>query len=150
MGYSIARTEWPSYLIFEAKKQLIESLFLTLDDTSSGAGDRLADEIFAIDGVFNGSHAATGTEGIRRCRDQAWKVIRKRRHEILKVYIADTEAADLLLLGKVRAELQNGRAITSDFAARVVLENAETNRPKVKLYQVFVDHAPLMKAAQEQ
>jgi hypothetical protein len=44
-------------------KQLIGFLFSTLDDTSSEAGDRLADEIFATDGVFDGSHLAKGTEG---------------------------------------------------------------------------------------
>jgi len=64
MDYHTASTEWPSYPISEATKQLIGSLFSTLDDTSSGAGDRLADEIFAADGVFDGSHAARGTEGM--------------------------------------------------------------------------------------
>jgi hypothetical protein len=45
---------------------------------------------------------------------------------------------DLLLLGKVGAELQNGRQITSEFAARLVFNNAEMSRPKVQLYQAFV------------
>ena len=63
MSYNTVSTQWPSNPISEAKKQLIGNLFLTLDDTSSNAGDRLADEIFAIDGVFDGKHAAKGTEG---------------------------------------------------------------------------------------
>jgi hypothetical protein len=63
MSYNIASTEWPSYPISEEIKQLIGSLFSTLDDTGSRAGDRLADEIFAADGVFDGSHAAKGSEG---------------------------------------------------------------------------------------
>src|SRR5271154_1742742 len=75
---------------------------------------------------------------LRRCRDSAWKVICKRHHEILKVYIADVEAADILLLGKVGAEFSNGRSLTSDFTARLVLDNADMSRPKVKLYQVIL------------
>jgi hypothetical protein len=63
MSYQIASTEWPSYPVSDATKQLIGSLFATLDDTSSDAGDRLADNIFAIDGVFDGNHPAKGTEG---------------------------------------------------------------------------------------
>ena len=63
MTYDMASTQWPSYLIPEATKQLVCNLFSTLDDTGSGAGSRLADEIFATDGVFDGIHAARGTEG---------------------------------------------------------------------------------------
>ena len=63
MNYTLASTEWPSYPISEAVKQLIGSLFSTLDDTGSGAGDRLADDIFTADGLFDGAHRAKGTEG---------------------------------------------------------------------------------------
>ena len=78
------------------------------------------------------------TTELRRCRDRAWDVIRRRRHEVLKVYVADDEATDLVILGKVTAELNNGRSVASDFAARLVLESAGTGRPMVKRYQVFV------------
>lgn len=64
MSYNVASTEWPGYSISEATKQLIGRLFSTLDDTSSEAGDRLADEVFAPDGLFDGSHLAKGTEGM--------------------------------------------------------------------------------------
>jgi hypothetical protein len=173
MNYHLASTEWPSYTIRKETKQLIANLFSALDDTGSRAGDRLADEVFATDGVFEGTHGARGTEGIyysfrkipcirtsrtttyrcheelpeaninydvelRRCRDNAWKVIRKRRHEIQKIYVANAEAADLLLLGRVGAELNSGKTITSEFAARLVIDNADITLPKVKLYQVFL------------
>lgn len=64
MSYTLASTKWPSFPISEATKQLVGSLFSTLDDTSNGAGDRLADEIFATEGVFEGIHPVKGTEGM--------------------------------------------------------------------------------------
>lgn len=63
MNYTLASTKWPSCPISEATKQLIGSLFSTLDDTGRGAGDRLAYELFANDGLFEGARRAKGTEG---------------------------------------------------------------------------------------
>lgn len=64
MGYNTASTEWPEPQVSEQVRHLIDRLFATLDDSTDGAGDRLADEIFSPDGEFAGSHAAKGTEGI--------------------------------------------------------------------------------------
>lgn len=75
---------------------------------------------------------------LRRCRNGAWKVIRKRRHQVLKVYVADIAARDLLLLGELEIELQSGQPINSHFAARLVLNDAEGGGPKLQLYQAFV------------
>ena len=67
MGYNTASTEWPGEQFSTKIRHLVDRLFATLDDSSEGAGDRLA-EIFAPDGEFAGSHAAKGTEGIHiRC-----------------------------------------------------------------------------------
>lgn len=64
MGYNTASTEWPSTAPSTATKALIDNLFLTLDNDQSGAGDELADNIFATDGILVGPHArAEGGDG---------------------------------------------------------------------------------------
>ena len=47
----------------EPVRQLIDKLFSTLDDATDGAGDRLADETFSLDGEIAGNHAAKGRDG---------------------------------------------------------------------------------------
>lgn len=54
MGYNTASTEWPSLSPSEGVKELIDELFLLLDNSGEGAGDQLADRVFASDGVLNG------------------------------------------------------------------------------------------------
>lgn len=54
------------------------------------------------------------------------------------MYVADSGGSDLVLLGKVEAELSNDRSVTSDFAARLVIDDTEMSLPKVKLYQTFL------------
>ena len=63
MGYNTASTNWALFPISDKVKNVIDSLFATLDDTSLDAGDRLADEIFTADGVIDGGHPARGTAG---------------------------------------------------------------------------------------
>jgi hypothetical protein len=65
MGYTTASTDWPTILVPDPVKKLIEALFLALDNTDKGAGDQLADEIFTQDGVMEGHSQTKGTEGMR-------------------------------------------------------------------------------------
>ena len=63
MGYNTALTEWPAMQIPEAVKQHIDKFFSIMDTSAPSAGDRLAKEIFARDGVMDSLHRAEGTEG---------------------------------------------------------------------------------------
>jgi hypothetical protein len=64
MGYNTASTEWPSTTPSAETKALIDNLFLTLDNDQAGAGDKLADNVFAPDGVLVGPNGkAEGAEG---------------------------------------------------------------------------------------
>lgn len=75
---------------------------------------------------------------IREARKKAWSVITKRRHEILKVFVADSAGTDLMVLGKVTVGLKNGQSLTSDFAGRVIIQRSGSNRPMVQYYQPIV------------
>ena len=63
MGYSTDSTIWPEPPLSEPVRQLIDKLFATLDDSTDGAGDRLADQIFSLDGEIAGNHAVKGRDG---------------------------------------------------------------------------------------
>jgi hypothetical protein len=74
---------------------------------------------------------------IRKSRENAWTVIKSRRHEVLKVYVDDSKGSDLLLIGKVDMKLGNGKGVSGEFIARIVVSGATTSQPKMKLYQVW-------------
>lgn len=64
MGYNTASTEWPSTLPSKEVKNLIDELFLILDNDGKDAGDHLADRVFAADGVLVGLRGKSkGSEG---------------------------------------------------------------------------------------
>jgi hypothetical protein len=64
MTYNTEHTEWPSFEINGAIKELISRFFLLLDSEDASVGDTLADEIFASNGkaVFGG-RSFTGADG---------------------------------------------------------------------------------------
>jgi hypothetical protein len=54
------------------------------------------------------------------------------------VYVHDTHGRDLLLIGRVGMGLANGKSVSGEFVARVLLdESAEEGKPRIKLYQVW-------------
>lgn len=63
MGYTTASTEWPVTGVPDAVKSLLDRFFLTMDTNAPESGDRLADEIFAANGILDGHHRAEGTDG---------------------------------------------------------------------------------------
>jgi hypothetical protein len=71
MGYNTALVEWPSVQISDPVKQHLDKFFSIMDLNAPEAGDRLADEVFASDGVLVGHHPAKGTEGRHRLRTTA-------------------------------------------------------------------------------
>ena len=63
MGYNTDSTIWPEPTLAEPVRQLIDKLFATLDDSTDGAGDRLADEVFSADGEIAGHNIVKGRDG---------------------------------------------------------------------------------------
>jgi hypothetical protein len=158
MGYNTEQTEWPTFEINTAVKHLIDRFFWHLDQQDPSVGNVLADEIFGKTGEAEfGGHTFTGTEGkstpsfslsslcrrlnlvpeIRRSRDNAWKLITKRRHKVLKVFAADLDGSDLLFIGHVAMDLHNGKSVAGEFTGRLRIENATSSEPKLLLYQIW-------------
>ncbi|OAL20123.1 hypothetical protein AYO20_11560 [Fonsecaea nubica] len=147
MVYNTEATEWPSFEINPAIKDLISRFFKLLDTQDSSVGNVLADEIFALNGRAEfGGHFFNGKEEIRGSRDSAWKVVTERRHAVLKVFSADLEGSDLSLIGHVEMSFNNGKSVEGEFAGRLGVEGATGSSPKLTLYQVWADSAPVNRA----
>lgn len=165
MGYNTDLTEWPAVGVPEVVKSLVDKLFSVLDTKSPGAGDKLADEIFAVDGVLDSSHRFEGAEGlwsdlrcscglepdnlvdqlndvyhleIRTSRKDAWTMIASRSHEILKVYTDSYETSDLLMIGQLTVRLKSEEQKRGQFIARISLTDSQTAEPRIKLYKVWM------------
>ncbi|KAH7013821.1 hypothetical protein EDB80DRAFT_381839 [Ilyonectria destructans] len=151
MGYGIDSAEWPTGIeVPSPVKQLIERFYQLLDNSDPGIGDLLADEIFADNGVaYFGATPFSGTEEIRNSRANAWKVISMRKHEVLKVYLSDNNASDLLFTARVAMGLTNGRNVEGEFTGRLVIADPQTASPKLLLYQVWGDTSALVNALRE-
>lgn len=88
MGYSTESAEWPDIAVPEKVKQLIDAFFATLDSTEVSAGDILADEIFATDGIaYFSSKPFCGTDG------KALPCAR-RVHQTLRYYLSTKRSDD--------------------------------------------------------
>ncbi|KIW28931.1 uncharacterized protein PV07_04783 [Cladophialophora immunda] len=149
MGYNTENTEWPTFEISSAVKELIDRFFWQLDQSDPESGNVLADQIFATTGQAEfGGHMFTGADELRKSRDSAWKIVTKRRHKILKVFSANLDGSDLLFIGLVAMDLHNGKSVAGEFTGRLRVENATSSQPKLLLYQSWADSAPFVKALQ--
>ncbi|KAH7007451.1 hypothetical protein EDB80DRAFT_457706 [Ilyonectria destructans] len=149
MGYSTETTEWPAIAMSTEAKTLIETFFTLMDDPSDGVGDKLADEIFTHDGILcGGLGVASGTTEIRKCRQNAWDLIKVRHHVVKKVYVHDKDAMDLMLIGSVEMVLENEKSISGEFTARIFFSNGINQKKRIQAYQVWSDSAPMREALQ--
>ncbi|KAH8800462.1 hypothetical protein F5884DRAFT_810516 [Xylogone sp. PMI_703] len=151
---SVVRASLNRTIVTASMESLIEKLYGALDNRDTEkAGNCLADEVFAEDGIIDGPVRYRGTEGIRHSRDRAWISISSRKHEILKIYSqahnsdAMIKTRDLMLLGRVTAVLVNEKSIQLLFTSRLMFVDIDTG-PRVSSYQVWMDPTPIMKALQ--
>jgi hypothetical protein len=63
--------------------------------------------------------------------------IKGRRHRVDKVYTCNDKADDLLLIGSVERYLYSGRTLETEWAARLVIDNASSEYPQLKLFNAW-------------
>lgn len=56
---------------------------------------------------------------------------------MLRVYVADSDASDLLFIASVAMGLRNGKHVEGEFAGRLVIAGARGPNPRLSLYQVW-------------
>jgi hypothetical protein len=52
----------------------------------------------------------------------------------------------MMLIGSLKMELKNGNDVEGQFIARVQVEGVDSTAPRMKLYTVWADSAPMEKA----
>jgi len=74
-------------------------------------------------------------EAIVTSRKNSWNGIAKRQHEVLKVYTFNETSNDLLLIGKICADLTNGRTVEMEFIGQFILTGDVESDPQIVSYK---------------
>lgn len=76
---------------------------------------------------------------ISHSRDNAWNIVASRHHTVLQVFVHDSDGHDLTLLGELTQAFTNGKELTAQFAAHLVIdaESHAAGNPRLSLMQVF-------------
>jgi len=150
--FATTNTEWPSSTtVPSAVKKFLDEFFVIMDNNTADAGDKLAADFFTPTATFvitGGTYK--GSEEISISRIAAWKVVTSRQHRILKAYTCTDDSSDLLCIGLAKMGLVNGKSLEGNFLARIVFEDIKSTNLKMKLFQVWGDSGPLIKALQEE
>lgn len=74
-----------------------------------------------------------------RYRDGAWDTVASRRHTISRVYAHDVDGTDFMILAVNTTGLKNGKSVTGEFTARIIVDQESLNRgqPRLKYVQVW-------------
>ncbi|KAJ6104833.1 hypothetical protein N7523_011153 [Penicillium sp. IBT 18751x] len=150
MGYNTVNTQWPAAASSPAVQSLIDTLFNTLDNPSPDAGDRLVENIFSADGQLKlGGKWLVGSDALRKSRENVWTNVISRRHVANKVYISQPDSyEDLVVLGTNTVQVRNGNTVSFDFVARITLDDASSQKPRVRSCESWADSAPVKAALQ--
>ncbi|KAL3464515.1 hypothetical protein BJX64DRAFT_286325 [Aspergillus heterothallicus] len=154
MSAIIAQTTWPTVVkISPAVRHLIARNYEIADIADPTAGNYLADEILTESGSISapGGKVFRGHAEIRTCRERAWDGISARHHLVHRVFVADPEALDLLIVGSVSVTLKSGKVLDGEFTSRLVVDpdSMASGQPRLQSVTIWADTLPLVLALKE-
>jgi hypothetical protein len=56
---------------------------------------------------------------------------------VARVYASTAAGDDLLMIGKVDMDFKNGNSLTVEFIARIIVDDAGSSEPRMKMYKVW-------------
>jgi len=98
-----------------------------------------------------GTKVTNGYDGILEIRKGLWSgPIKSRKHKLEKIFPfgSGQDAKEVMLYGSVDYGLKNGKELTVQWAGRAVLAEYEGGL-RFKLYQVYLDSAPVANAVKD-
>ncbi|KAA8652925.1 uncharacterized protein ATNIH1004_001834 [Aspergillus tanneri] len=153
MSYITEVTIWPSAAAIKPEIQdLIRYFYVLADTPDPETGKQYATDIFIPTGLMKGpfglSDIYVGEAEIQKSKLNAWKLFTSRRHRVKRVFVADEQGYDLMLIGEVELGLRNGRAVTNEFTCRMLVDEASVNEgtPRLALSSVWSDTSGVMAA----
>lgn len=66
-----------------------------------------------------------------------WAGIKKRRHEVQKVFVHDEKADDLTISGRITWNVSDGGVLEDGFIHRLVLDVGDAQKPKIKMFRGY-------------
>ncbi|CAI6099520.1 unnamed protein product [Clonostachys chloroleuca] len=139
MNSPIEDAQWLSSSVGQHTKDLIATFYELADSREPDAGTRMATEIFTKDAIWitaNGTFK--GFSEISKSRDNAWSVVKSRKHHILRVFLGNDERSELSILGTGEIEFKNGEKISSPFACYIKLDSLHsTADARISFMQVI-------------
>ncbi|KIW67880.1 hypothetical protein PV04_07095 [Phialophora macrospora] len=99
-----------------------------------------------------GTKATRGAAGILELRKGLWTgPVLRRKHTLDKIFpfgSAGADAREVMVYGSVEYGLKNGKELTVQWAARALFSEYEGDL-RFKLYQVYLDSAPVTNALKD-
>ncbi|KAJ5519545.1 hypothetical protein N7453_001967 [Penicillium expansum] len=153
MSYITENTVWPTATVLKPEIQdLLRDFYILADMPDPQAGVQYAADIFTPTGIMKGPFGDkdlyVGAAEIKKSKLNAWGAITSRRHHIKRVFVADQDGRDLMLIGEVDLGLKNGKSITNEYTARMLVDQDSVNEghPRLALSFVWSDTSPVMAA----
>ncbi|KAF2186193.1 hypothetical protein K469DRAFT_630931, partial [Zopfia rhizophila CBS 207.26] len=78
-----------------------------------------------------------GKQEIAAGRPKSWNGIASRHHQPLKVYTSNPDSSDILLTGKITANLTNGKSVNAEMVAQFILNGDTNTSPKIASYKAW-------------
>ncbi|OCL08726.1 hypothetical protein AOQ84DRAFT_388639 [Glonium stellatum] len=145
------RTEWPSTPIPEPIKHLLNKFYSLGDQKSDDASRQLGEDVFTPTGqIVVNKRTINGPAEIAVSNHGFWEGIKTRHHEVLKIYTCNDAADDLMLIGSVTWGFENGQIVEAGFCARAVIDDSYSEKPKLQLYQGWIDPSEMQDALKQQ
>lgn len=139
-----ATTSLPTFIsIPQSHITLLDEFFRAVDVASENPdASQSFRTIFTEDGIWRTPNATFS--GVKQLAESghSWdffQMVKSMRHFVLRVYVNDEEGRELMLLGTVRSEMNDGTALEQQFGARVEIEqdsgSVDDETPKLKFFQ---------------
>ncbi|KAH0843350.1 hypothetical protein AYO21_09962 [Fonsecaea monophora] len=123
--------------------------FYHVSDTPS-AHDDYVDSFLPDADFVMGSKGVKGRDQVLELRKGLWTgPVVTRKHKLEKIFPFGEGSLECMLYGTVDYGLRNGKQLTIEWSARAVLAEHDGKDLRFKLYQVYLDPAPVAAAAKD-
>ena len=129
--------------------EFYENFYRVSDDPSDQAHIEYVDSLTKDGTLVMGTKKATGYDNLMDLRKGLWSgPIKTRKHTLKQIFPFGDNSKNVMLHGSVDYGLKNGKAVTVEWAGRAELVE-EGGKLKMKVYQVYLDSAPVANAAKD-
>ncbi|TKA65757.1 hypothetical protein B0A55_10836 [Friedmanniomyces simplex] len=124
-------------------KRLLTRFYTLIDAATPESSEQLANQVFSEDGEFVvNKRRMQGREQIMNWHNKSSGDVVLRRHEVHKIYVCSESGDDLLMTGTLTMKSDQGLVGETSYSARCVVNDAALPKPKVELWQFWLDPTP--------